>query len=131
VDYKCDHLSREQLLRDIYPSLQHATALHVPISRTDPFPDPFCGTATTMVAALKHGRNSLGVELDTAYCKQAASRLLNENTNLFGHAQLQIQLKPHAAVEGVAAFQESAPPYETQPCEKSARPRSLNIRKAH
>ena len=44
--------------------------------------DPFCGTATTMVAALKHGRNSVGVELDTAYCKQAASRLMNENTSV-------------------------------------------------
>src|SRR5437016_6149332 len=66
--------------------------------------DPFCGTATTMVAALKHGRNSIGVELDTAYCKQAASRLLNENTSLFGNAQLQIELKPHTAVEAVAAL---------------------------
>ena len=36
--------------------------------------DPFCGSGTTMVAALKHGRNSLGVELDPAYCQQAASR---------------------------------------------------------
>jgi modification methylase len=47
--------------------------------------DPFCGTATTMVAALKHRRNSIGVELDTDYCKMAASRLLNENTSLFGN----------------------------------------------
>ena len=46
--------------------------------------DPFCGTATTMVAALKHGRNSIGVELDTDYCKMAASRLMNENRSLFG-----------------------------------------------
>ena len=60
--------------------------------------DPFCGTATTMVAALKHGRNSIGVELDTDYCKQAASRLLNENTSLFGNAQLQIELKPHQPI---------------------------------
>src|SRR6185503_1911594 len=43
--------------------------------------DPFCGTATTMVAALEHGRNSIGVELDTDYCKQAASRLMNENSS--------------------------------------------------
>ncbi len=42
--------------------------------------DPFCGTATTMVAALEHGRNSIGVELDTDYCKMATSRLMNENT---------------------------------------------------
>src|SRR6266540_4371238 len=86
--------------------------------------DPFCGTGTTMVAALKHGRNSLGLELDTAYCKQAASRLMNENTSLFGHAQLQIDLKPHLAVETVAALQETAPPCKTPTRRKSVRNRS-------
>ena len=33
------------------------------------------------------------MELDADYCKQAASRLMNENT-LFGNAKLQIELKP-------------------------------------
>ena len=73
--------------------------------------DPFCGTATTMLAALKHGRNSIGVELDTAYCKLAATRLLNENTSLFTNAQLQIELKPHAAVEAALVLNESASKY--------------------
>ena len=85
--------------------------------------DPFCGTGTTMVAALKHGRNSLGVELDTAYCKMAASRLLNENTNLFGNAQLQIDLKPYAAAEVAATFNEQAPPYKTRARKKPSRSR--------
>ena len=76
--------------------------------------DPFCGTATTMVAALKHGRNSIGVELDTDYCKLAASRLLNENSFLFGQARFQIELKPHAAVEAVATLPKIPPPYETR-----------------
>jgi len=66
-----------------------------------------------------HSRNS-----------RLASRLLNENTNLFGHAQLQIQLKPHAAVEAVAAWQETARAYKTHVRKKSARTRSLNTRKA-
>ncbi len=74
--------------------------------------DPFCGVATTMVAALKHGRNSIGVELDTEYCKMAASRLLNENSSLFGHAQFQIELKPHPAVEAVAVLQEKPTAYK-------------------
>jgi site-specific DNA-methyltransferase (adenine-specific) len=86
--------------------------------------DPFCGTATTMVAALKHGRNSIGVELDTDYCKQAASRLLNENTSLFGNAKLQIELKPHTAVEAVAAMQETAPAYQSRRVRKRPRRRS-------
>ena len=86
--------------------------------------DPFCGTATTMVAALKHGRNSIGVELDTDYCKMAASRLMNENTSLFGNAQLQIELKPHPAVEAVAVLQETSPVYRTRARKKTPRSRS-------
>jgi DNA modification methylase len=86
--------------------------------------DPFCGTATTMVAALKHGRNSIGVELDTAYCKMAASRLMNENTSLFGHAQLQIELKPHTAVEAVAALHEKSLVYKTRARKTTSRARS-------
>jgi modification methylase len=76
--------------------------------------DPFCGTATTMVAALKHGRNSIGVELDTSYCKAAASRLMDENTSLFANAQLQIEFKPQtvALVEPVAVLNETAAEYK-------------------
>lgn len=86
--------------------------------------DPFCGTATTMVAALKHGRNSIGVELDTEYCKMAASRLMNESTSLFGNAQLQIELKPHSAVEAAATLKEAPPAYKTRPRKKASRDRS-------
>ena len=74
--------------------------------------DPFCGTATTMVAALKHGRNSIGVELDTAYCKMAAARLMNENTSLFGGQQLQIKLSAPKAVEPAAILNELGPGYK-------------------
>jgi site-specific DNA-methyltransferase (adenine-specific) len=84
--------------------------------------DPFCGTGTTMVAALKHGRNSLGIELDTAYCQQAASRLLNENTNLFGNSRLQIDLKPKLATETGVTFKEESPVYKTR-APKTARRR--------
>ncbi len=71
--------------------------------------DPFCGTATTMVAALKRGRISIGAELDTAYCKQAATRLMDENASLFSNAQLRIELKPHAAVETTFVLNDSRP----------------------
>jgi DNA modification methylase len=83
--------------------------------------DPFCGTATTMVAALKHGRNSIGVELDTEYCKLAASRLLNENTSLFGNSQLQIELKPHAAIESALTLREQSPAYKANADQKNSR----------
>jgi len=75
--------------------------------------DPFCGTATTMVAALEHGRNSIGVELDTDYCRMAASRLMNDNSSLFGQARFQIELKPYAATEAPASSCEDSPASES------------------
>ena len=94
--------------------------------------DPFCGTGTTMVAALKTRRNSIGIELDTEYCRMAASRLMNENTSLFSHADLQIHLHGEAVVRlppscGVApnqaAMQEAATAYDCQKPRKSIQKR--------
>jgi len=45
--------------------------------------DPFCGTGTTMLAALKNGRNSIGIEIDSEYCKTAALYLKKESSNFF------------------------------------------------
>jgi hypothetical protein len=87
--------------------------------------DPFCGTGTTMVAALKTRRNSIGVELDTEYSRMAASRLMNENTSLFSNADLQIQL--HAPASAIPqdvpapALHDSAPDYHTKPAKKTSR----------
>jgi modification methylase len=81
--------------------------------------DPFCGTATTMIAALKYGRNSIGVEVDTEYCKMSTSRLLNENTSLFGQAQLQIELKGSKGIEPAAVLRETASNYTARPRRKS------------
>jgi site-specific DNA-methyltransferase (adenine-specific) len=50
--------------------------------------DPFCGTGTTMVAALKSERNSIGVEIDPDYCRMAASYLKAESNDLFSNAEL-------------------------------------------
>ena len=51
--------------------------------------DPFAGTGTTSVAASRCGRNSLGVEVDAEYFKQAAKRIRNETTKLFGTVQFE------------------------------------------
>ncbi len=50
--------------------------------------DPFCGSGTTMVAALKNGRNSIGVEIDRDYCRSAARRLTGESSGLFASAEV-------------------------------------------
>ncbi len=50
--------------------------------------DPFCGTGTTMIAALRYGRNSIGIDIDPEYCRMAARYLKKESSNLFFKAEL-------------------------------------------
>jgi DNA modification methylase len=50
--------------------------------------DPFCGSGTTMVAALKNGRHSIGVEIDRDYCRMTAKRLKSESSGLFASSEL-------------------------------------------
>jgi site-specific DNA-methyltransferase (adenine-specific) len=50
--------------------------------------DPFCGSGTVMVAALRNGRHSLGVEIDLEYCRMAAASLKTENSDLFSKSEL-------------------------------------------
>ena len=41
--------------------------------------DPFCGSGTTMIAAMRSGRNSIGIETEIEYCNMIANRLYKEN----------------------------------------------------
>ncbi|MGH2605593.1 MAG: DNA methyltransferase [Anaerolineales bacterium] len=50
--------------------------------------DPFCGTGTTSVAALRAGRNSISVDVDAEYCRMTAARLRQEAGTLFSKAHL-------------------------------------------
>ncbi len=44
--------------------------------------DPFCGTGTTMLAAMKCGRNSIGIEIDEEYCRMTLDRLKADEQGL-------------------------------------------------
>jgi len=50
--------------------------------------DPFCGSGTTMIAALRNGRNSIGIDIDPEYCHMAARYLKTESSNLFIQTKL-------------------------------------------
>ena len=52
--------------------------------------DPFCGTGTTMLAAMKCERESIGVELDPEYCRMAERRLRAESGSLFSSVCLEV-----------------------------------------
>ena len=45
--------------------------------------DPFCGSGTTMVAAMQNNRNSIGIETEQLYCKQIMNRLDREYSVVF------------------------------------------------
>lgn len=50
--------------------------------------DPFCGTGTTMLAAAKCGRNSIGVEIDPNYFEYSRKRLASAFSSLVTNRQL-------------------------------------------
>jgi len=80
--------------------------------------DPFCGSGTTMIAAFRTGRNSIGVEIDPEYCRMAARYLKAETSNLFSTAQLIFE----RASAGRACFdKEDQAIYEVRPARRRAK----------
>jgi DNA modification methylase len=80
--------------------------------------DPFCGTGTTMIAALRTGRNSIGVEIDPEYCRMTARYLKAENTDFFSSATLRFE---KAATDGACLVKEDQALYEVRPAKKKLR----------
>lgn len=52
--------------------------------------DPFVGTGTTMIAAGKSGRSSIGVEVDPHYFERARRRVEEAAAELFGGAMVEV-----------------------------------------
>jgi modification methylase len=98
-----------------YP-LELATRLVQMFSFTeDTVLDPFCGTGTTMVAALRSGRNSIGIEIDPDYCRMAARYLKAETADLFSTAELRFERAP---TETATTVREDNALYEVPPARK-------------
>lgn len=60
--------------------------------------DPFLGTGTTMRAAMKAGRNSIGVEIDPTYSQLAHETLMKQASSLFDKVTLE-RMPPAEFVE--------------------------------
>jgi len=78
--------------------------------------DPFCGSGTTMVAAFKNNRNSIGVEIDPEYCRMAARYLKTESGDLFSDAKLIFEKA--TTQEKVSVVREDRELYKVQPARK-------------
>lgn len=72
--------------------------------------DPFSGSGTTMLAAMKWGRNSLGIEVDADYCRLATRRILDANQDLFSANDFECIHAPAVSSEMVV-LRESSPAY--------------------
>lgn len=72
--------------------------------------DPFLGSGTTMLAAMKAGRSSIGIEIDRDYCRAAAVKLKHEQMTLFSEAELSFK-KVMAARNGVATVRDERHSY--------------------
>lgn len=60
--------------------------------------DPFSGSGTTMLAAMRCQRNSIGIEIDPKYCSLATKRLAHESSTIFGDLQFGC-IEPSMALE--------------------------------
>ena len=77
--------------------------------------DPFCGSGTTMIAAFRTKRNSIGVEIDPEYCRLIARTLKTETTSLFSKTQL---LFEKASANQPCLVMEDQALYEVRPARK-------------
>lgn len=77
--------------------------------------DPFCGSGTTMVAALRAGRNSIGIEIEPEYCRMAARYLKAESNELFPRAKL---LFEKATMKFPCILKEDTALYDLLPAKK-------------
>ncbi len=80
--------------------------------------DPFCGSGTTMVAALRTGRNSIGIEIDPEYCRMTARYLKTENTSLFSPSALTFE---KTAVEHPGLVMEDRALYDVRPAKRKSK----------
>lgn len=68
-----------------------------------------------MVAALRSGRNSIGIEIDPDYCRMAARYLKAETADLFTTAELRFEKAP---TETAALVKEDQALYDVRPAKK-------------
>ncbi len=82
--------------------------------------DPFCGSGTTMLAAMKWNRSSIGIEIDPDYCRMAAKRMFDENQNLFSSSNFEFIPVPKTTGEAVVLHDKPVPHRMRKPHRKQS-----------
>jgi len=78
--------------------------------------DPFCGSGVAMIASLRTGWNSVGVEIDPEYCRLAARYLKAENPDhLFPSSKL---IFAKASPERACLVRDDHELYQVRPAKK-------------
>lgn len=83
--------------------------------------DPFAGTGTTLAAALKCGRNSIGVEIEPKYARMAMRRLKQESQDLFAHHRIEFVEHPHSDSAAASELKEDPAVYSAREKKKRSR----------
>jgi DNA modification methylase len=71
--------------------------------------DPFLGSGTTTIAAMRWGRSSIGVEIDPHYLDLAHERITRETSDLFSTASVTV-IGPRRAKHGAPAASDQGHP---------------------
>jgi site-specific DNA-methyltransferase (adenine-specific) len=71
--------------------------------------------SSTLIAALRASRNSIGIEIDPEYCRMAARFLKAETGNLFSTVKLHFE---RVATETANLIQEDQALYEVRPARR-------------
>lgn len=67
--------------------------------------DPFCGAGTTMLAAMKANRNSIGVEIVPEYCQLALKRIEREGRSFFDEVEIKFEREEDLLVERISPLE--------------------------
>jgi len=67
--------------------------------------DPFFGAGTTMLAAMKANRNSIGVEIVPEYCQLALKRIEREGRSFFDEVEIKFEREEDLLVERISPLE--------------------------
>lgn len=66
--------------------------MHLHTQPGDTVLDPFCGGGSTLAAAIKTGRNAIGIEIDADFCRMAERAVGSQTPPLFNDERMDVRI---------------------------------------